>query len=91
MCKSIFFRRKVSFITYENDDVSKLSASNQRNVCLKDEFFHDLLDSAIGAADSIEGCFTNVEVANLIRMDIAEFLCDSADDSSVRAEKKPVT
>lgn len=26
--KNIFFRRKVSFITYENDDVSKLPASN---------------------------------------------------------------
>lgn len=71
--------------------MSKLSASNQRNICLKNDFFHDLLDSVIGAAHSIERCFTDVEVANLIRMDIAEFLCASTDDSSVRAEKKPIT
>ena len=71
--------------------MSKLSASNQRNVWLKNDFFHDLLDSAIGAAHSIERCFADVEVANLIRMDIAEFLCASADDSSVRAERKPIT
>lgn len=88
MFKNIFFRRKISFITYENDDVSKLPASNQRNICLKNEFFHDLLDSVIGAADSIERCFTYVEVAGLIRLDIAEFLCASADHSSVRAEIK---
>lgn len=88
MFKNIFFRRKVSFITYENDDVSKLPASNQRNVCLKNEFFHDLFDSAIGAARSIERCFTYVEMASLIGLDIAEFLCASADHSSVRAEIK---
>ncbi|WP_458110225.1 hypothetical protein [Bacillus zhangzhouensis] len=86
--KSIFFRRKVSFISYENDDVSKLSAPNQRNVCLKDEFFHDLLDSVIGAAYSVERRFTYVEVADLIRVDIAEFLCASAYHSSVRAKMK---
>ncbi|GLJ03845.1 hypothetical protein OAS1_30940 [Bacillus sp. YKCMOAS1] len=88
MFKNIFFRRKVSFITYENDDVSKLPASNQRNVYLKNEFFHDLFDSAIGAAGSIERCFTYAEMADLIRLDIAEFLCASADHSSVRAEIK---
>ena len=58
--------------------MSKLSAPNQRNVCLKDEFFHDLLDSAIGAAYSVERRFTYVEVADLIRVDIAEFLCASS-------------
>ncbi|MDG3044144.1 hypothetical protein OE903_10225 [Bacillus sp. B6(2022)] len=35
--KSIFFRRKISFIAYENDALSKLPASNQRNVRFEDE------------------------------------------------------
>ncbi|MEI4790395.1 hypothetical protein WAX46_08745 [Bacillus sp. FJAT-53060] len=90
MFKSIFFRRKVSFISYENDDVSKLSAPNQGNVCLKDELFHALLYSAVGDASSVERRFTYVEVADLIRVDIAEFLCVSAYYSSVRAKMKTV-
>ncbi|WP_155887879.1 hypothetical protein [Bacillus xiamenensis] len=86
--KSIFFRRKISIITCENHALSKLPAPNQRNVRFEDEFFHDLLDSTVGAAYSDERCFTYAEVADLIRMDFAEFLCASADHSSVRAKGK---
>ena len=35
--------------------------------------FYDLLDSTIGAADSIERCFTYVEVAGLIRWILLNF------------------
>ncbi|MGQ7867209.1 hypothetical protein [Bacillus sp. WC2502] len=52
----------------------------------KMSFFHALFDSAIGDAHSIERGFTHVEVADLIRMDPIEFLCTSADHSSVRAD-----
>lgn len=66
--------------------MSKLSASNQRNLCIENEFFHDLLDSAIGDAHSIERGIAYVEVADLIRMAPIEFLCISADHTSVRAD-----
>ncbi|BDC57978.1 hypothetical protein NC3_09380 [Bacillus altitudinis] len=85
MFKSIFFRRKISFIAYENDALSKLPASNQRNVRFEDELFDDLFDSTVGTTYSDERCFTYAQMAHLIRMDLAEFLCTSANHSSVRA------